>query len=179
MTEHAGVYGGSLYELAAEEKLEDVILGQMTEIRQLFWDNPDYIKLLGEPSVKKEERLKLIDDAFGENVEKYLLNFMKILCERGLLNEFGSCTEVFEKRYNADHNIAEATVTSAIELSKEQIEALKAKLKELSGKDIVLKTVTDPKVLAGLKIELEGKQLDGTVSGRLSGISRKLEEIII
>ena len=33
--------------------------------------------------------------------------------------------------------------------------------------------------MAGLRVELEGKQLDGTVQGRLASISRKLNEIIV
>ena len=36
MTETARVYGGGLYELAAEEHLEEEILSEMKEIRALF-----------------------------------------------------------------------------------------------------------------------------------------------
>ena len=179
MTEHARVYGVSLYDLAAEEKLSDVILEEMKVVRDVFWENPEYLRLLSEPSIKKEERLKLIDDAFGKDAQKYLVSFIKLLCERNLLGEFGSCTEEFEKRFNIDHNIAEATVTSAVPLDDNQLQALKKKLEAISGKTVSMKTSVDPKVLAGLKIELEGKQLDGTVSGRLSDISKKLDEIII
>lgn len=45
MTETAGVYGGSLYELAAEEHLEEEILSEMKEIRALFRENPEYPRL--------------------------------------------------------------------------------------------------------------------------------------
>ena len=49
MTETARVYGGSLYELAAEEHLEEEILSEMKEIRALFRENPEYPRLLSEP----------------------------------------------------------------------------------------------------------------------------------
>ena len=51
MTQYARLYGGSLYDLAAEENLTDAIGEQMKEIRNLFRENPDYVKLLCEPSV--------------------------------------------------------------------------------------------------------------------------------
>jgi len=70
-------------------------------------------------------------------------------------------------------------VTSAVALSEEQMNALKAKLEAISGKEVSLIQKRDPSVLAGLRVELEGKQLDGTVKGRLAGISRKLNEIIV
>lgn len=179
MTERAGIYGGSLYDLAAEEKLTETIKDQLLGLKAIFRENPDYLRLLSEPAIKKQERLDLIDKAFGESCEKYLINFIKLLCERNLLGEFEGCCETFVKRYNADNNIAEAVVTSAVKLTDAQVSALKAKLEAKSGKTVSLTQKLDPKVLAGIKVELEGVQLDGTLSGRLSGIGRKIEEAVI
>lgn len=179
MTQTARLYGGSLYDLAVEEKLADTILEQMQEIRDIFRENSDYVKLLSEPSLPKEERIKLIEEAFGGQAERYLVNFIKLLCERGLLGEYAGCCEAFTRRYNAEHGIAEAVVTSAVALSEIQMTALREKLEKISGKKVSLVQKTDPSVLAGLRVELEGKQLDGTVQGRLSGISKKLSEIIV
>lgn len=179
MTERAGIYGGSLYDLAAEENLTESIKDQLQGLKAIFRENPEYLRLLSEPAIKKAERLDLIDKAFGGSCEKYLINFIKLLCERGLLGEFEGCCDTFVKRYNVDHNIAEAVVTSAVKLSDEQLKALKAKLEARSGKSVSLIQKLDPKVLAGIKVELEGVQLDGTVSGRLSGIGRKLDEAVL
>ena len=157
----------------------DVTEEQMQTIRQLFRENPDYVKLLSEPSIPKEERTKLLDTAFGTEAERYLVNFLKLLCERGILGEYSGCCEEFTRRYNVDHNIATAVVTSAVALTDEQMAALKDKLEKISGKTVTLTQKTDPTVLAGLKVELEGKQLDGTVKSRLDGLSRKLNELIV
>ena len=88
MTQAAKVYGGSLYDLAAEEKLDGQIMEQMNEIRQIFRENPQYLRLLGEPAIPQEERLKLLDDAFKDQIEPYLLNFLKILCEKKIMREY-------------------------------------------------------------------------------------------
>ena len=69
MTKTARVYGGSLYDLAAEEKLDGQIMEQMIAIRQIFRENPEYLKLLGEPAISEEERLKMIEEAFGAQAE--------------------------------------------------------------------------------------------------------------
>ena len=179
MTQTARLYGGSLYDLAAEEQLTGTIREQMEEIRQIFRENPDYQKLLAEPSIPKAERTKLIEDAFGTQAERYLVNFLKLLCERNLLGEYAGCCEEFTRRYNVDHHIAEAVVTSAVTLTAEQMETLKVRLEKMTGKQVSLIQKKDPSVVAGLRVEIEGKQLDGTVQGRMSGISRKLNEIIV
>ena len=56
MTETAKMYGGSLYDLAAEEGLETRILGELDEVQQLLKQNPDYLRLLSTPSIPKKER---------------------------------------------------------------------------------------------------------------------------
>ena len=179
MTKTARLYGGSLYDLAAEEQLTGIIMEQMMEIRQLFRDNPDYVKLLGEPSIPKGERIDLIEKAFGAQAERYLVNFIKVLCERNLLGDFGGCCEEFTRRFNAANGISEAVVTSAIALNDAQMTALKEKLEKISGKKISLVQKIDKSVMAGLLVEIEGKQLDGTVASRMTGISKKLNEIIV
>ena len=154
MTERAGIYGGSLYDLAAEENLTESIKDQLLEVKAIFRENPEYLRLLSEPAIKKAERLDLIDKAFGGSCEKYLINFIKLLCERGLLGEFEGCCDTFVKRFNVDHNIAEAVVTSAVRLTDSQLASLKAKLEARSGKSVSLIQKLDPKVLAGIKVEL-------------------------
>lgn len=179
MTKTARLYGGSLYDLAAEEQLSGIIMEQMMEIRQLFRENPDYVKLLGEPSIPQGERIELIEKAFGAQAERYLVNFIKVLCERNLLGDFSGCCEEFTRRFNADNGISEATVISAVALSEAQMAALKEKLEKISGKKISLVQKIDKSVMAGLLVEIEGKQLDGTLQSRITGISKKLNEIIV
>lgn len=175
MTQTAKVYGSGLYDLAMEEGLVEAIMDQLKEVRQLFRENPDYIKLLGEPSIPKAERVKLIDTAFGASLEHYLLNFMKLLCEHNIIREFGGCCEEYTKRYNVDHNITEAVVYSAVPLSEAQAGGLKARLEKVSGKTVLLIQKIDPSVVAGLRVEMDGKQLDGTLKGRMNGLSKQLK----
>ena len=179
MTETAKIYGSCLYDLAQEESLTEVLMQELTEVRSLFRENPDYEKLLGEPSVPKKERVRLIEEAFGEHIERYLVNFLKILSERGIISEFGGCCEEYIRRYRADHNIAEAVVYTAVPLSEQQRTALKERLEKMSGKEIIMTEKIRRSLIAGVRVELEGKQLDGSLQGRLAGISRKLEEAII
>ena len=179
MTQAARVYGESMYALALEEGLTGEILEEMKVIRTLFQENPDYVHLLSEPSIPGNERIDLIEAAFGNQAERYLVNFLKLLCERNLLREFGGCCDEYARRYNRDNGIAEATATSAVPMTEAQAEALKQKLEKLSVKKISLSLKTDPSLLGGVRVELEGKELDGTVKGRLDGLSRKLDSLTL
>ena len=119
MTETAKMYGGSLYDLAAEEGLETRILGELDEVQKLLKQNPDYLRLLSTPSIPKKERCGLLDEALRGQVHLYVLNFLKILCEKGTLRELSGCARAYRIRYNQAHGILEATAISAVPLTEQ------------------------------------------------------------
>ena len=179
MTETAKMYGGSLYDLAAEEGLEPRILRELDEVTGLLKANPDYLRLLSTPSIPKKERCGLLDEALRGQVHLYVLNFLKILCEKGTLRELPGCARAYRIRYNEAHGILEATATSAIPLTVQQTEALHDKLETLTGKTVDLQTKVDAKVLGGIRLDIEGTELDGTVQNRLAALRRNIASVTL
>ena len=118
MTETARMYGGSLYDLAAEEGLEARILGELDEAVALFKANPDYLHLLSTPSIPKRERCGLLDEALRDQVHLYVLNFLKIPCAAGQLPQGALLAQdlqkvqhievIAERKAKADSQIADA-----------------------------------------------------------------------
>lgn len=174
MTEAGKMYGGALYELAAEHGLEKTILQQLGQVDELFCNNPAYVKLLAMPSVPKAERCAALQEAFGGRAEPYLLNFLKLLCEKGEIRRFSDCAAEYRARYNTDHGILEATAVAAVPMSAGQTRALTEKLAELTGKTIALTVRVDPACLGGVRLEIGGTELDGTVQNRLAELRRRL-----
>ena len=179
MTETAKRYGGSLYDLAAEENLEDSILADVEGCAKIMADNPDYLHLLSMPNLPKKERCGLIDEAFSGQIHPYVVNFMKILCENGTLRELRGCAQEYRRRYNEAHGILEATAISAIALSEDNRAKLEAKLCALTGKTVQLKTKVDPSVLGGIRLDMDGTRMDGTIQNRLDTLRRSIAGAVL
>ena len=139
MTETARMYGGSLYDLAAEEGLETRILGELDEAVALFKASPEYLHLLSTPSIPKKERCGLLDEALRGQVHLYVLNFLKILCEKGTLRELSGCARAYRIRYNQAHGITPKTiqkdVRDVIEITTKTEVEKKTSRKNLRGKE--------------------------------------------
>lgn len=178
MTELAKRYGGSLYELAAEEALTDTILQDLALAESCCKQEPDYLRLLQTPSIPKKERCGLLEQAFT-GMHPYVVNFLRILCEEDLLGELSGCLDAYWARYNADHGILEATVTSAVPLSDEARSKLLASLQTKTGKTIHLTEKTDPTILGGLRLDLAGERLDGTVQRRLEMLRDDIANVVL
>ena len=127
MTEIARMYGGSLYDLAAEEGLETRILEELDAVADILKQDPEYLHLLSIPSIPKKERCALLDEAFRGKVHLYVLNFVKILCEKGTLRELPGCARAFRVKYNQAHGILEATAVTAVPMSADQTARLHEK----------------------------------------------------
>lgn len=174
MTELAKEYGAGLYQLAAEENASEQVLEQMRTLRGCFKEQPQFLRLLSNMALSKEERVGIIDAAFRGQVHPYLLNFIKILCERGALSEFAGCEEAFRELYNKDNGVVEALVTTGEKLSEDQRERLIEKLNAMTGKQIDLLEKVDPKVVGGVLLEMNGQRYDNTVRHRLESIRRAM-----
>ena len=176
MTEVAKTYGDALYDLAAEENISTELMEEVAVMAQALKENAEFVTLLSTPALKKEERLSVLDQSFGGKVHVHVLNFMKILVENGTIAEFPGCADEFRRRYNKDHNIEEITAVTAIPLSEELFSQLKAKLESVTGKTVLLQNKVDASVLGGVRLEMEGTQLEGTVANQLASIRRLLGE---
>ena len=179
MTQVGNVYGEALYTLALEEQLSENILGELTVLSQCFGENPDFIRLLSSPNLPKQERCQILDDSFRGKIHAYVLNFLKILTEKGYMKHFNDCFKTFENLYNRDNNILPVTAITAIALDDAQAEKLAEKLSRATAKQVKLHNLVDPSVLGGVRLDYDGKRLDDTVSHRLEAIRGMLNNTVL
>lgn len=179
MTDVKKEYGGALYLLSEDENLSDQFLDQLGLLKSLFSENAAYGRLLESPTLAIPEKISILDEAFAGNVHPYVLNFLKILTENGYIASFSDCCDEFEQRFNADRNICVAKITSAAPLSEEQKEKLRDKLEKSVGKKVKMHCAVDPSLIGGVRAELDGKLIDGTVKNKIDLIRDNLKKTVI
>ena len=179
MTSVGTVYAQALYSLAKDEDCCKVILDQLTVLQESFAAEPDFLRLLAAPNLSKEERCAIVDSSFRDKVHPYLLNFMKILTEKGYMSHFTECCKTYRDRYNEENGILPVVAVTAIALSDDQAARLSDKLARVTGKTISLANRVDPSCLGGVRLEFDGKQLDDTVAHRMASISSLLKNTVL
>ena len=179
MTDVGSVYGEALYDLARDEKISADILAQLNVLEDSFRQEPDFVKLLSTPSLSKQERCQILQDAFGSIAHPYVLNFMKLLTEKGYARHFSDCCESYREHYNEDNGILVVRAITAVPLSPAQGEKLSQKLTRITGKTIQLRNKVDPAVMGGMQLDLGNKRLDDTVAHRLDAIRSLLKDTTI
>ena len=179
MTEVGSVYGESLYELAKDESLGKIIGQQLAVLQESFRQEPDFVRLLSSPNLTKAERCQILDDSFRGKVEPYVLNFLKILTEKGYMRYFSDCCDAYTQRFDLDNGILRVDAVSAVALTDAQKDKLTQKLSRITGKEILLRNRINPAVLGGVRLDYDGQRLDDTVSHRLDAIRDLLNKTVL
>ena len=179
MTQTGSIYGESLYSLAAEENLTKAILDELMVLKQSFAEEPDFIRLLNAPNLSKAERCAILDNSFRGKLHPYVLNFLKILTEKGYMRHFADCCDAYRNCYNRDNGILVVTAVSAIPLTAAQEEKLRQKLASITGKTIELGGNVDPDCDGGLRLSYDGKSIDDTVAHRLDAMRSLLKNTVL
>ena len=179
MNEVAAVYGQGLYALARDEALEKTILEQLLALDTAFAGEPEYLKLLSSHNLPKQERVALLDQNFRGQVHTYVLNFLKLLTEKGYIRHYPACCKVYRQAYNQDMGILDVEAVSAIALSDAQKQRLTEKLAAITGKKIDLQCRVDASLLGGIRLSYDGLQVDGTVQGRLETMGKALKNTVL
>ena len=179
MTQIGTAYAQALYSLAKDEGLSQTILEELKALDAVLCQEPDYLRLLAAPNLSKEERCGILDKGFRGKIHPYLLNFLKILTEKGYVRQFSDCCKAYIQQYNEDHHILPVCAVTAVALSDAQAEKLTAKLAQITGKTIELSNRVDADCLGGVRLDYDGKRVDGTVRNRLDAIRSMLKNTVL
>ncbi len=179
MTQTGSIYGESLYALAADEGLSKSILDELAVLQQSFQEEPTFLRLMSAPTLSKQERCQILDESFRGKIQPYLLNFLKILTEKGYMRDFSDCCAAYRSCYNRDNGILPVSAVTAVSLTEAQTARLREKLAGITGKTIELTNRVDPDCLGGVRLDYDGKRLDDTVSHRLDAVRSLLKNTVL
>ena len=173
MNSVSSVYSTALFSLASDENKIDIIMDHLCTLNTVLKENKEYFTILDSPTISLPERLSLIDEAFSQ-ADEYVLNFMKVLCEKKCVHLFGDCVKQFEKLYNKEKNIEKVTVITATELSDALKDKLVKKLEKEYSKKVLPEYKIDKEILGGIIIRTENSQTDASVRARLDAIRTQI-----
>lgn len=174
----ANEYGKALFLITEEDAVSDKALTDVRLAAGIFEANPEYVKLLDSPVLKKEERVALADQAFG-TLNVSLLNLIKILTEKREVHLFDKVAKEYARLYDEARGIVRVEAITAVPLTDAQTKALEKKLSSSLNKTAVVKNTVDKTILGGVKLRYSGIQLDGSIKTRLDKFEEAIKNTVI
>jgi F-type H+-transporting ATPase subunit delta len=102
-------------------------------------------------------------------------NFVRVLAENGRLGLLPEIRDQFEALKNEHEGVLEAEVHVAFELSEAQLADLAQRLEKKTGHKIRTKVVIDKDLIAGVRVVLGDKVIDGSARAQLGALETALK----
>jgi len=169
-------YAEALFEAARERgELEEVLsdleefvtaLRETEELRLFFY---------GGQIPERQKRRAL--DGLTEGMQTSTTNFLKVLVDNGREEILEDVLRRYEQLVKEHLGRIEVEVTTAVELSGEQLDRLKGRLERvLEGREVILGAGVDPDLIGGAVFRFEGRMMDGSIRGRLESLREGMLE---
>jgi F-type H+-transporting ATPase subunit delta len=102
------------------------------------------------------------------------LKVLEILINNHRVNDLGAIAEGLSIMINAALDIVVADVSTAHELSADEVRDLKAALEKKTGKTVEVELKTDPTLLGGIVARIGSEIFNASVSGRIEKLRHNL-----
>ena len=173
----AGRYATALFELALEANAVEAVKADLDRFDALVAESADLNRLVRSPVFSAEEQvqaLSVVLDRVG--ISGLAANFFKLVAANRRLFAVRDMIKAFRALIAQHKGEATAAVTVAEPLKDQHVDALRAALKSVTGKDVDLDIKIDPAILGGLVVKLGSRMVDSSLRTKLNGIKHAMKE---
>ncbi len=169
-------YAKALFQLAVAESKEDAVAAELGRFVEAF-ANPELNQVLNNPGFAAHSRKNIVTEiARALELSPLVTHFLSLLVDHDRLSFFPGIVERYHRMLDDKKGQAEARVVAAGPLDESDLQRLRASLEKISGKKIVVQQESDPALIGGVVVQLEGKIYDGSVRAQLEKMKKQVEQ---
>ena len=173
----SGRYATALFELARDENSVDQVRGDLDKFEAILNDSADLKRLVRSPVFAADIQLKALSAVLDKaGIAGTAAKFLKVLTANRRLFAVSDVIRAYRALVAKFKGEATAEVTVAEQLNDKNLDALKAALKSVTGKDVALNVKVDPSIIGGLVVKLGSRMVDSSLRTKLNSIKNAMKE---
>ena len=170
MTTTSKEYAAALFELAVQAGVTKETSAGLETVVSAIRQIPEYRALLASPAIGKEKRMDALQDAFGEKVPQVLMAVLRMMVSRGQFAGIERMAREYDRLARDYRGECVARVISAVPLKEIEAVTIRQELEKRLGKMVTLQCVVEPSLIGGVRVEADGKVIDGSIRNKLEKI---------
>jgi F-type H+-transporting ATPase subunit delta len=168
-------YANALADVALAQGAAEAALKQLGDFAAAFGVSAELRNFLTSPGVPREAKHEVIEKIAGRiGAGKIIRNFLFVIADHQRTHILPEIVASFQDVIRQRQGIAEAEISSAIELSAAQKKRFAQTLERLTGKKIDAKYSLDPALLGGAVVRVGDTIYDGSVRSSLNEMRVRL-----
>lgn len=168
-------YAEALMSVAQSSNQLDKFDEDISTLLNLLENSEELRLFLSSPVVKEEDKKGVLRQIGGEQLHPYMMNFLMLLVDRRRIMFLDGILKQFQARLRQLKQTVLAEVTSAVELTDEQRQAVSEKVKAMTNAhEVELNSQIDPDLIGGVIIKVGSQVIDASLRGQLRRIGISL-----
>jgi F-type H+-transporting ATPase subunit delta len=168
-------YANALADIAVAQGAAEAAAKQLSEFGAVFADSAELRNFLASPAVTIEAKHGVIEKITARmGASKILRNLLFIIADRRRTHMLPEIIGAFQEVIRQRQGIAEAEISSAVELSAGQKTEFKKTLERLTVKRVEPKYSVEPALLGGAVVRIGDTIYDGSLRNRLNDLRARL-----
>jgi F-type H+-transporting ATPase subunit delta len=168
-------YANAMADIALAQGAADPAAKQLNEFGAAYAESAELRTFLASPAVSIEAKHAVIEKIAARlGASKIIRNFLFVLADHRRTLLLPEVIAAFHQVVRQRQGVAEAEVSSAVELSAAQKKEMAATLARLTGKEIEAKYALDPALLGGAVVRIGDTIYDGSLRSRLNEMRARL-----
>ena len=168
-------YANALADVALAQGAADAALKQLNDVAAAFAASGELRNVLASPAVPREAKHGVIEKiAARAGAGKIIRNFLFVIADHQRTHILPEIVAAFEGVIRQRQGVAEAEISSAVELSAAQKRKFAQTLERITGKKIEAKYSLDPTLLGGAVVRVGDTIYDGSVRSSLNEMRARL-----
>jgi F-type H+-transporting ATPase subunit delta len=143
---------------------------------EVFAPNPEFGQLLTSQFTSRDDKAGIIDRVVKPRASELFTHFLKVLNGNDRLDLLPVILAEAQSEQERRAGQKRVEVHSAVELTKQQLDAIRERLKSVLNIEPIVIPQTDPKLVGGLVIRVGDTIYDGSLKTRLRLLSHRLRE---
>jgi F-type H+-transporting ATPase subunit delta len=168
-------YANALADIALAQGAAEPAGKQLHDFGAAYAQSAELRTFLASPAVSVEAKHAVIEKLVARlGASKIIRNFLFVIADHRRTHLIPEVIAAFHQVIRQRQGVAEAEVSSAVELSAGQKKEMAATLARLTGKKIETKYALDPALLGGAVVRIGDTIYDGSLRSRLNEMRARL-----
>ena len=171
-------YANALFQLSKEAKVIDTVSNDLKSLEVCINSDVEILKFIQNPSIKKSLKVQFFNTVSQKlELSKLTENFIGLIIKKNRVHYILEMISAFNNLLSELKGIKSANITSAYELSDEEVSKIKMKLKDKFNSDFKINLLTDSSLIGGLKIQVGSQMIDSSIKNQLNLLKAKMKEV--
>jgi F-type H+-transporting ATPase subunit delta len=168
-------YANALADIALAQGAADAVNKQLADVGAMYAESAELRNFLTSPAVDRGAKHAVIEKLLARiGASKIIRNFLFVMMDHQRAHILPEIIMAFQDVVRRRQGVAEAEISSAIELSAAQKAEFAFTLERLTGKRVETKYSLDPALLGGALVRIGDTIYDGSLRSRLNEMRTRL-----